>query len=393
MSIHEFASAWWSWIAPLTLQAAALALGLAVFDLVARRRIWPSVRAALWWVVVLRFVLPPGVFSPWSVVPSFTTTPGLAPAAAPEATSTSWSWAALLAALWGIGVSAGAWREWRRERALRLELARTQDAPAHVVRVLERLSRRMGLRRAPRLRVSAHFSSPLLIGWWRPVVVLPVAMAREEDETLDPRVARRDLALALVHELTHVRRNHALQSALLRALHAVFWFHPAAWIATRRLAELRELVCDAAVIRGRARLAEHYRDALLRVAGRVRHVPRPAQAFFAGSSLLLRLEWLDRRATRLRALHAPLAAAVFASACACLLPGAPVANALAGLDPEVARALDRLRRAIAADERQNCLEVQAAAQVLAAHRELTGEDLIATLADDAGPSPASSSPH
>lgn len=398
MSVQELATGWWSWIAPVSLQAALLALGVVLFDVVARRRIWPSVRAALWWVVVLRLVLPPGVFSPWSVVPEFVSLPSLV--VAPDASDASGSTSLLtwLALVWVVVLGAGIWREWRRERALHLELARTREAPPHVARLLERLCSRLGVRRTPRLRVSERFASPLLVCEWGPwgrrhaVIVVPSAMVERGIESTRDSIARRDLSLALVHELTHLRRGHALQASLLRALRWVFWFHPAAWLASRRLAELRELVCDDAVIRGRSTHAAHYRDALLRLAGRVQHVPETANAFFAGSSLLLRLEWLDRRATRARALHAPLAATVFVGACACLLPGAPATKVLASLSPEVARALDRLRHAIASDERQNCLEVQAAAQVLAAHRELTGEDLIATLASDAAPSPSPISP-
>jgi hypothetical protein len=81
----------------------------------------------------------------------------------------------------------------------------------------------------------------LTFGVWRPAIALP-ADAREWDE--------RDVQRALVHELEHVARRDWVMLIVARAICALYWFHPLAWIAWRRLALEAERACDDAVVSG-----------------------------------------------------------------------------------------------------------------------------------------------
>lgn len=377
MNLDALAATWWAWIASVSLQAALLALVVAAFDVLARRRAWPAVRAAAWWLVLLRLIAPPHWTSPWSLLPAREPVASAATAISDGAGASMPAWPLGFAIAWLAGVALVLALELHHAIALRRELARSKSAPRELTRRVQRLAEGLGLLRVPRVRVASAASSPYAAGAWRATIVVPREMLED-----DAPSARRDLALALEHELAHLRRFDALRSAAVRVVRAVFWFHPAAWIASRRLAELRELACDDLVTRGRARRASAYRDALLRVAGRVHGVPHAASGFVAGSSLFLRLERLERRTSRLRALQTPLSALVVAGACACLLPATPAARAIAAASPQVRTALERLRVALDSDERQNCLELQAAAQLVYAHRLATGEDLFAALVSE-----------
>jgi beta-lactamase regulating signal transducer with metallopeptidase domain len=97
----------------------------------------------------------------------------------------------------------------------------------------------------------------------------------------------------LLHELAHVRRRDNWLILAAQAVQIVFWFHPGAWIARRRLGAWIEICCD----RRATMLADRgeYRRTLLAMA-RVMFVPRmhDGLAFFARrGELLARIKWLS----------------------------------------------------------------------------------------------------
>ncbi|MCK6478872.1 MAG: hypothetical protein L6R43_01620, partial [Planctomycetes bacterium] len=55
------------WVLPASIQAAALLLAVLLADALLRGRASPRLRAALWWVLVLRLLLPPTLAAPWSL--------------------------------------------------------------------------------------------------------------------------------------------------------------------------------------------------------------------------------------------------------------------------------------------------------------------------------------
>jgi uncharacterized GH25 family protein/thiol-disulfide isomerase/thioredoxin len=84
---------------------------------------------------------------------------------------------------------------------------------------------------------SASITSPLLHGFWRPRLVLPVGL-REE-------LSWDELRFVLLHELAHVKRRDILQNWLGTILQIVHWFNPLVWLVFARWRADRELACDA----------------------------------------------------------------------------------------------------------------------------------------------------
>lgn len=78
---------------------------------------------------------------------------------------------------------------------------------------------------------------PLTAGFFRPRVFLPEGWRCWSD---DKRCA------VLAHELSHVRRGDFLWTLLAELNKCLYWFHPLAWIARRRLAAVAEEASDAA---------------------------------------------------------------------------------------------------------------------------------------------------
>jgi beta-lactamase regulating signal transducer with metallopeptidase domain/FtsZ-binding cell division protein ZapB len=101
---------------------------------------------------------------------------------------------------------------------------------------VDRLAPRLGIARTVVLRLVESGDSPATAGWWRPVVLLPVAVAARMPA---------DLVEALVaHELAHIRRHDYLVNLLQGVVEALLFYHPVVWWLSRRIRTERELVAD-----------------------------------------------------------------------------------------------------------------------------------------------------
>lgn len=85
--------------------------------------------------------------------------------------------------------------------------------------------------------VKANLPSPLTVGWWRPVVIVPASLITG----LSPAF----LEALLAHELAHVRRADYLFNIVQGVVEALLFFHPVVWWLSRRMRAERELIADA----------------------------------------------------------------------------------------------------------------------------------------------------
>ena len=188
-------------------------------------------------------------------------------------------WLPLTVALWSAGVLVlslrlvGGWRTARRMATTGVRGV----APELRVR-FEALAERMGVGRAVRFLESRRADVPLVVGWLRPVVLLPAGALL----SLSPR----ELEAVVAHELAHVRRADYLVNLLQSAVEVLFFFHPAVWILSARVRLERELCCDDAAVeacgepRTYARALVELEDARRGAAG-----PQPALAATDGPLL------------------------------------------------------------------------------------------------------------
>lgn len=99
-----------------------------------------------------------------------------------------------------------------------------------------RLTSRLALRRPVQVLVSLRVAGPIVIGWLKPVVLLPMAALTGLSTT--------QLEAILAHELAHVRRYDYLVNLLQIIVETLLFYHPAVWWVSRRMRIEREHCCD-----------------------------------------------------------------------------------------------------------------------------------------------------
>lgn len=115
------------------------------------------------------------------------------------------------------------------------------------------LEEQLGIKKAVELRVNPMLSSPVLIGFFRPCIVLPTASLPEAE-----------FQYTIQHELVHYKRKDMLYKWLVQFTICMHWFNPLVYWMGRETGRACELSCDEAVIGhldGKQR--EAYGDTLL----------------------------------------------------------------------------------------------------------------------------------
>ncbi len=87
---------------------------------------------------------------------------------------------------------------------------------------------------------SLRVSTPLTIGWLKPVVLFPLGLAA--------RLSTAEVEVILLHELAHIKRNDYFFNVLQSLTTILLFYHPATHWMARLLDEERENCCDDLVV-------------------------------------------------------------------------------------------------------------------------------------------------
>jgi beta-lactamase regulating signal transducer with metallopeptidase domain len=123
----------------------------------------------------------------------------------------------------------------------------------------------------------------------------------------------------------HLRRRDPLAAAGSLAVRILWWFHPAAHLASARLADLREIGCDQDVVRALGGRTEGYQRTLVRIAvPSLMPVAPVSMAFFSRRSVLVdRIEALQHAPAKGGRAGRSAAMLGLALLLACAVPGPP----------------------------------------------------------------------
>jgi beta-lactamase regulating signal transducer with metallopeptidase domain/uncharacterized protein YnzC (UPF0291/DUF896 family) len=124
-----------------------------------------------------------------------------------------------------------------------LERERRRQSTVVSPRVLEicyTLEDRIGLHRAIAYCECKWLQAPAVIGWFRPIVFLPVtALTGLSEEQLESVIA---------HELAHIQRLDPFVNVFQVCVETLLFYHPAVWWLNQRIRAEREHCCDETAV-------------------------------------------------------------------------------------------------------------------------------------------------
>jgi bla regulator protein BlaR1 len=135
------------------------------------------------------------------------------------------------------------------------------------------------------LRSASGLLEPGVVGWLRPILLLPAGI---EKHLTPPQ-----LAAVLAHELCHVGRRDNFTAGIHMVSEAVFWFHPVVWWIGARLVDERESACDEEVVRLGSN-PRVYAESILKTCQFYGESPLSCAAGVTGSNLTKRIEAIMR---------------------------------------------------------------------------------------------------
>lgn len=114
-----------------------------------------------------------------------------------------------------------------------------QTPVADVIRLdqLALISTEMQVKKAVELCVNPLVSSPMLMGFFRPAIVLPDCNLPEEE-----------FRCTVLHELTHYKRRDMFYKWLVQFTVCLHWFNPLVYLMSREINKACEFSCDEAII-------------------------------------------------------------------------------------------------------------------------------------------------
>ena len=157
---------------------------------------------------------------------------------------------------------------------------------------LRRAGEAIGVTSLPEVRETTALATAALVGFCRPVLLIPVQAQEWSDE---------ELFGVLCHELEHVRRTDWLLMMVERMASAIFWINPLVHLMIRQAGAAREMAADEAALRA-GTPALVYAGRLIAVARQLHQSPKLAVSVaFASGSVEQRVKALfdgrDRRGT------------------------------------------------------------------------------------------------
>ena len=291
------------WVLQASWQASFLVLLILLVQWVFRARMSAAWRFGLWWLLVVRLVLPvspPSPFSlfnvtgnraevsveriirlPGSSVPQIATPTGTlvgagnvtSPRTTVDESAPSGDLSArqtasqpkknfpikfVLLAVWLLGgLVLGLRLTWRNLRFSRLLRRFAEIDDLGVNGVLSECKREMTVRTRLALIETPMVKGPSLFGLFRPKLLFPFNMLQTFNQE--------ELRHIFLHELAHLKRRDLAVNWMMSAFCILHWFNPLIWLASRSMNVDRELACDELVLNRTVGKSISYGETMLKL--------------------------------------------------------------------------------------------------------------------------------
>ncbi len=148
---------------------------------------------------------------------------------------------------------------WSWLAARRLRRTGVCVVPAPLQERMRLLADKMRVSKPVMLLESCLTDVPVVIGYFRPVVLLPLGLVTG----LRPE----QVEAILIHELAHIRRHDYLVNLLQSCVEGLLFYHPAVWWVSHVIRTERENCCDDVVVAMQGD-AHGYAEALVSLGGK-----------------------------------------------------------------------------------------------------------------------------
>lgn len=132
-----------------------------------------------------------------------------------------------------------------------------QKMPAEWRLFVKKIALQLSIKKEVRIFLSSTITSPLTIGFWKPVILIPVASINH--------LSTDQLEAVLLHELAHIKRYDYVVNILLSIVEISLFFNPFTQLLSKSIHKERENSCDDWVLQFKYD-ATVYAQALLRIA-------------------------------------------------------------------------------------------------------------------------------
>ncbi|MEZ5040432.1 MAG: ankyrin repeat domain-containing protein [Saprospiraceae bacterium] len=153
----------------------------------------------------------------------------------------------------------------------RLRSYRTESLSNNWLKKGEALSRQLKINKKIAFMASHRVLTPLAIGIFRPVILLP--------SSLLTGLTEQQVETILLHELAHIKRNDYLINVLQTLVDILFFYHPAIWWISATIRNERENCCDDTVISITGETGNYARTLILLKEQEINTKKLPAMAF------------------------------------------------------------------------------------------------------------------
>lgn len=129
-------------------------------------------------------------------------------------------------------------RNYRYVQALRRnELSKS---PVDLRMFVRRFAERMGIRKPVHVYISNLITSPVTIGFLKPIILMPIAAINS--------LTTKQVEAVLLHELAHIRRYDYFLNLLVNVFRTILYFNPFVTLFAKTIEREREKSCDEIVI-------------------------------------------------------------------------------------------------------------------------------------------------
>lgn len=148
------------------------------------------------------------------------------------------SWYQIGICLWAAGLLAFMiFHGLKHFRFLRMVKRWSERPDKQMSAILQKIKADMGITAPVKLKICSCISSPMMIGFVKPAILLPCSDFSAEE-----------LPHILKHELVHFKRKDLWYKSLILYATAVHWFNPVMYVMAKTIASQCEISCDAEVV-------------------------------------------------------------------------------------------------------------------------------------------------